>query len=372
MLRWYTAGESHGPGLVGILEGIPAGLKINIDFINKQLQRRQEGFGRGARMGIEQDKVQLLGGVRKGLTIGSPLALYIENKDHSINKLPGVTAPRPGHADLAGYLKYRPEDIRSILERASARETAVRVAIGAVCSSLLRDFGIGISSHVVELGGVSVNTKDMRIQDILMKAEKSPVRCIVKSAEQKMIQKIKQAIKNKDTLGGTVEVIAVGIVPGLGSYVQWDNRLDSRLAGALMSIPAIKGVEIGLGFRMQGLPGSRVHDPIFYKKPIGYYRKTDYCGGIEGGISNGEPIILRAVMKPIATLGKPLASVDIKTKMPVKAARERSDVCAVPSVAVISEAMVGIELCRAFLEKFGGDNIKDTKLAYRQYVKGLS
>ncbi len=371
MFRWFTAGESHGAGLVGVLEGIPAGLKLDIDFINRQLKQRQTGYGRGARMQIEQDKVRILAGIRKGQTIGSPLALYIENKDFKIDTLPAVTAPRPGHADLAGWLKYGLDDIRSVLERASARETAIRVAIGSVCRLLLRELGIGIFSHVVELGGVKAEAEGVKIQDILIRAEGSLVRCVNKKAEQKMIARIKKAAKDKDTLGGTFEVIAVGVVPGLGSYAQWDQRLDARLAAVMMSIPAIKGVEIGLGFRMQGLPGSKVHDPIYYKKPMGFYRKTDRCGGIEGGISNGEPIMLRAVMKPIATLGKPLASVDIKNKKTVRAARERSDVCAVPSAAVIGEAMVGVELCRAMLEKFGGDNLRATKAAYRQYVKGL-
>lgn len=372
MFRWFTAGESHGAGLFGLLEGIPAGLKLNIGFINDQLQRRQAGYGRGARMKIEQDRVRVVAGMRKGLTIGSPLALFIENKDHKIDQLPPVTAPRPGHADLAGYLKYGLEDIRSVLERASARETAMRVAIGGICRLVLKEFGIGIFSHIVELGGVKAEAEGVKIQDILIRAERSPVRCVDKKAEKRMISRIKKAIADKDTIGGTFEVIAVGVLPGLGSYAQWDERLDARLAAAIMSIPAVKGVEIGLGFRMQGLPGSQVHDPIYYKKPMGFYRKTDRCGGIEGGISNGEPIMLRAVMKPIATLGKPLASVDIRSKKSVRAAKERSDVCAVPSAAVIGEAMVGIELCRALLEKFGGDQVKATKAAYHHYVKLLS
>lgn len=371
MLRYLTAGESHGKGLVGILEGLPAGLKVDVEFINKQLKRRQAGFGRGPRMKIEQDKVHILSGVRKGITIGSPIGVYLENKDYSIHQAPPVTAPRPGHADLAGYLKYGPADIRSVLERASARETAIRVAIGALAKLFLKELGIEITSHVVELGEVSVDTEGIKIQDVFIKAEKSPVRCVSKSAENRMIAKIKKATSKKDTLGGVFEVIAIGVVPGLGSYIQWDTRLDARLAGAVMSIPGVKGVEIGLGFRMKGLPGSKVHDPIYYKKPLGYYRKTNRCGGTEGGISNGEPIILRAVMKPIATLGKPLASADIKTKKPVSASVQRSDVCVVPSAGVIGEAMAGIVLAGAFLEKFGGDNIKETKTAYRQYVKGV-
>lgn len=371
MLRYLTAGESHGVGLVGILEGLPSGLVINTDFVNIQLKRRQAGFGRGPRMKIEEDKVEILSGLRKGETIGSPLALYIKNKDYKIDELHSITSPRPGHADLAGYLKYNTTDVRSVLERASARETAVRTALGSLAKLLLREFGIEVCSHVVELGGVCVDTEGIKIQDVFVKAEGSPVRCISKNAEKRMIAKIKNAMTKKDTIGGTFEVVSVGVPVGLGSYVQWDRRLDGRLAQAVMDIPGVKGVEIGLGFRMKGLFGSEVHDPVYYKKPIGFYRKTNNCGGIEGGVSNGEPIILRGVMKPIATLGSPLASVDIFSKKTTSAAVERADVCVVPSAGVIAEAVVALELASAFLEKFGCDSLKDIKSAYKQYMKRI-
>lgn len=369
MLRYLTAGESHGVGLVGILDGMPSGLKIDEDFINKQLKRRQAGFGRGPRMKIELDKVKILSGTRKGETIGSPLAVYIENKDYKIDELPMVTSPRPGHADLAGYLKYDATDIRSVLERASARETAVRTALGALAKLFLKEFGIEIISHVVELGGITVDTEGIKIQDIFIKVDKSPVRCISENAETRMIAKIKKAVAKKDTVGGTFEVIGVGVPVGLGSYVHPDKRLDGRLGQAVMSIPGVKGVEIGLGFRMKGLFGSQVHDPIYYKRPIGFYRKTNRCGGIEGGISNGEPIILRGVMKPIATLSAPLPSVDIFTKKLTSAAVERADVCVVPSAGIVAEAVVALELASTFLDKFGGDSLRDIKAAYKNYTK---
>lgn len=371
MLRYLTAGESHGVGLVGILEGLPSGLKINIDYINAQLKRRQAGFGRGPRMKVEEDKVEILSGIRKGETIGSPLAVYIKNEDYKIDELHSITSPRPGHADLAGYLKYNSTDIRSVLERASARETAARVSLGALAKLFLREFGIEVCSHVVELGGVCADVENIKIQDIFIKAESSPVRCISKNAEKRMIAKIKSAMARKNTIGGTFEVVSVGVPVGLGSYAQWDKRLDGRLAQAVMSIPGVKGVEIGLGFRMKGIFGSKVHDPIYYKKPIGFYRKTNNCGGIEGGISNGEPIIIRGVMKPIATLSAPLESVDIFTKKVTLAAVERADVCVVPSAGVVAEAVTALELAGEFLEKFGCDSLKDIRSAYKQYMKRI-
>lgn len=371
MLRYLTAGESHGKGLVGILEGLPGGLKIDVDFINEQLQRRKAGFGRGPRMKIEADTIQIISGIRKGETIGSPLALYIENKDYKIDTLHSISCPRPGHADLAGFLKYDAVDIRSILERASARETAIRTALGAVARLFLKEFGVGVGSHVVELGGVTADTKGIKVQDVFLNAEKSPVRCISKSAEVKMIAKIKKAIENKDTLGGIFEVIAVGVPVGLGTHIQWDRRLDARLACAVMSIPGVKAVEIGIGFGMRGLAGSQVHDPIYYKKGVGYYRKTNNCGGIEGGVSNGEPVVIRGMMKPIATLNNPLPSVDVFTKKTAKAAVERADVCVVPSTGVVAEAVTALEIAGAFTEKFGGDSLKDIKTAYRNYTKRI-
>lgn len=371
MLRYLTSGESHGKGLVGILEGLPSGLPIDVDFINNQLHRRKQGFGRGPRMKIESDTVEITGGVRKGETIGSPLSVYIENKDFKIDELHSISCPRPGHADLAGFLKYDAVDIRGVLERASARETAIRTALGALARLFLKEFGIVIGSHVVELGGIRADTKDMRFQDIFLKAEKSPVRCISKTAEAKMISKIRKAIEKKDTLGGIFEVIAVGVPVGLGSYIQWDKRLNANLAQAVMSIPGVKGVEIGMGFRMNGFFGSEIHDAIYYKKGIGFYRKTNRCGGIEGGISNGEPIVVRGAMKPIATLSDPLPSADVFTKKPVKAAIERSDVCVAPSTGVVAEAVVALEIAKAFLEKFGGDSLNDIKTAYRNYTKRI-
>jgi chorismate synthase len=371
MLRYLTAGESHGKGLIGILEGLPSGLKIDVDFINEQLRRRKQGYGRGPRMKIESDTVCVISGLRKGETIGSPISILIENKDYKIDELHPVICPRPGHADLAGFLKYDARDIRSVLERASARETAARTALGAIAKLFLEEFGIEIGSHVVELGGVIVDTEDMKFQDIFLRAEKSPVRCISKGAELKMISKIKKAIKNKDTMGGTFEVIAVGLPVGLGSYIQWDKRLDARLAGAIISIQGVKGVEIGMGFRMKGLFGSEIHDAIYHKKDIGFYRKTNRCGGIEGGISNGEPLVVRGFMKPIATLSNPLPSVDVFTKKTTVAAIERSDVCVVPSTGIVAEAVVALELAGAFTEKFGSDSLRDIKNAYRQYVKRI-
>lgn len=371
MLRYLTAGESHGRGLVGILEGLPSGLKIDADFVNKQLSRRKQGFGRGPRMKIESDNAVVISGIRKGETIGSPVAVYIENKDFNIDELHSVTAPRPGHADLAGYLKYDAVDIRSILERASARETAIRTALGALAKLFLKQFGIEVGSHVVEIGGVKLAVEGIKIQDVFLKAEGSPVRCVSKDVENRMISKIKKAMREKDTVGGTFEVIAVGVTAGLGSFIQWDKRLDARLAQAIMSIPGVKGVEIGLGFRMNGLFGSQVHDAIYYKKGVGFYRKTNRCGGIEGGISNGEPIIVRGVMKPIATLSNPLPSVDVLSRKKTKAAVERADVCVVPSAGVVAEAVTALEIAGVFTEKFAGDSLGDMKASYRNYIKRI-
>lgn len=369
MIRYLTAGESHGTGLTGIIEGMPSGLKIDINFINRHLQRRQKGTGRGPRMELEKDEVKILAGLRKGVTIGSPLAVYIDNKDHSIDEMHDVYSPRPGHADLAGYLKYNATDVRSVLERASARETAVRVALGAVARAFLKVFGVELCSHVVQIGRVKADTEEIKLRDIFVGAEKSAIRCMVKNAEKKMIAEINKAAGEGDTIGGVFEVIAVGVPVGLGSYVHWDRRLDGRIAKAVMSIPGIKGVEIGLGFRMAELAGSKVHDLIYYNKSVGFYRKTNRCGGIEGGISNGEPITVRGVMKPIATLKKPLASVDVKDKKKKLAALERSDVCVVPSAGVVAEAMMALELMKAFTEKFSGDCLPEIKEAYRQYNK---
>ena len=333
MLRYLTAGESHGESLVAILEGMVSGLKINSEFINNELKRRQSGFGRGARMKIEKDKAKILSGLRKGRTIGSPISLMIKNKDFSIDRLPVITCPRPGHADLAGAVKYNSSDIRDILERASARETAARTAVGAICKLFLAEFDIDIKSRVIMTGNVA------------------------------------SAKKKGDTVGGIFEVKAAGVPVGLGSFVQSDKRLGARLAAALMSIQAIKGVEIGLGFEYAKKFGSEAHDAIYYKKANGFYRLTNNAGGIEGGVSNGEPIIARCAMKPIATLLKPLASVDIKTKKHTKATVERSDVCAVFPAGVVGEAAVAFEIANAMVEKFGGDSLGEAKRNFDGYIK---
>jgi len=345
MLRYLTAGESHGKALVAILEGMPAGLKIDSARINLELKRRQEGVGRGKRMQIENDKAKIISGLRKGITLGSPIALCIENKDFSIEKLPAVTLPRPGHADLAGLLKYGFTDCRNVLERASARETAARVGIGAICKIFLEEFRIRISSLVLSIGG--------------------------EPGIESMVEKVKEAKENKDTVGGIFEVIVRGAPCGLGSYVQPDRRLDGRIAQAVMSIPGVKGVEIGLGFGYADKFGSECHDAIYYTKNKGYFHQTNNAGGIEGGISNGEDIIVRVCMKPISTLLEPLNSVNIITKRPSKASIQRSDICVVESAGVIAESVLAYVLADAFLEKFGSDSLSDIKDNYRNYLKRI-
>jgi chorismate synthase len=345
MLRFLTAGESHGKALLGILEGMPAGLKIDKNFIDKELERRQSGYGRGKRMGIEKDKADIISGVFKSITIGSPIGLSINNKDASIDKLPPLFFPRPGHGDLAGGVKYGFENLRCVLERASARETAMRVAIGAICKMLLRKFDINVLSQVCSVAGESEDSK-------------------IKEA-------IDEAKNNKDTVGGIFEVIIKGTPTGLGSYVHYDRRLDSRLAMALMSIPAIKAVEIGLGFGYAQKYGSQVHDAIYHSKAKGYYRLTNNAGGIEAGVSNGQDIVLRACMKPIATLGEPLDSVDIRTKKPHRAQVERYDTCAVYAAGVVAEAVVAFEITCAFMDKFGGDTIKEVSSSLTSYQKSI-
>ena len=345
MLRYLTAGESHGKALVAILEGMPAGLKIDSARINLELKRRQQGIGRGKRMQIEKDKVEILSGLKKGITLGSPLALLIENKDFSIEKLPKVTCPRPGHADLAGLLKYGFTDCRNVLERASARETASRVGIGAICKIFLEEFKLRISSRVLYIAGESTRLA--------------------------MIKKITESKDNKDTVGGIFEVIVKGAPCGLGSYVHPDRRLDGRIAQAVMSIPGVKAVEIGLGFGYAEESGSCVHDAIYYSKNKGYFHKTNNAGGIEGGISNGEDIIIRACMKPISTLLQPLDSVNVITKRPNKASVQRSDICVVESAGVIAESVCAYVLTDAFLEKFGSDALTDIKDNYQNYLKRL-
>ena len=368
MLRYLTAGESHGKCLVVILDGIPAGLIIDKSLIDCELSRRMVGFGRGKRMSIESDRIQVLSGLRKSRTIGSPIALMIKNADHSIDRLPVVLEPRPGHADLGGVLKYGLSDVRDVLERASARETAARVAAGAIAKILLSRFGIEIASHVIAIGGVEAEAEGVAFSRISALAESSPVRCADKEASRLMCEEIARARSEGDTLGGVFEVIAHGVPPGLGSYTQWDKRISANLARAIMSIQAVKGVGFGIGFDAAMSSGSTVHDEIFYDKKRGFFRKTNNAGGIEGGMTTGEDIIIKAAMKPISTLKSALASVNIKTKRPVRATVERSDVCAVPAAGVVGEAVSAIEIANAMIEKFGGDSVLEMQRNYKGYL----
>ncbi len=383
MLRYLTAGESHGELLMGIIEGMPAGLLIRITDIDRDLARRQVGYGRGSRMKIEKDAVKIFTGVRWGRTLGSPIGLMIRNKDWEnwrdkmspdpmfLNSADPVTRPRPGHADLAGALKYNTTDIRNILERSSARETAMRVAVGAVAKRMLEEFGIEVITHVLSIDGVFAKVPKVTAHELKKMAEASELRCADPEAEKRMKRRIDEARHAGDSLGGMFEVIITGVPAGLGSHTQWDRKLDGKLAAALMSIQAIKGVEVGAGFGAANRPGSMVHDEIFWSKKEGFYRKTNMAGGIEGGISNGEPIMLRAAMKPIPTLMKPLRSVDIISKRPFKASVERSDVCAVPAAGVVAEAAVAFEIASAMIEKFGGDSMDEMKRNHYWYEKHL-
>ena len=399
MLRFNTAGESHGKGLVAIVDGLPAGIEVDIEHINDKLARRQGGYGRGGRMKIEKDRVEIFSGVRAGKTMGSPVALLIHNKDWvnwqevmavegmvaedgvEDNKLniikderlekveKKVTRPRPGHADLAAALKYNTDDIRNILERASARETAARVAVGGLTDCLLRYFDIDIISHVIQLGSISAPLEgEISFAELKERVYASPLHCYDREKEEEMMKYIDEIRKAGDTLGGIVEIRTTPLPVGLGSHTQWDRRLDGRIAQALMSIPAVKGVEIGPAFENSTLPGSKVHDEIFYTKERGYYRKTNRAGGLEGGTSNGQPLIVRIAMKPIPTLYRPLQSVDMKTKEPFEASIERSDVTAVPAAGVVAEAMLSFVLAQALLEKFGGDSIDEMLGNYKAYL----
>jgi chorismate synthase len=368
---------------MGIIEGMPAGLLIRVTDIDRDLGRRQAGYGRGGRMKIEKDAVKIYTGVRWGRTLGSPIGLMVRNKDWEnwrdkmspdamfLNSAGPLTRPRPGHADLAGALKYGMADIRNVLERSSARETAVRVAVGAVAKRLLEEFGIEVISHVLSIGGVFAKVPKTSPRELKRRAEASELRCSDPEAEKRMMKKIDEARASGDSLGGVIELIATGVPVGLGSHAHWERKLDGRLAAALMSIQAIKGVEVGAGFGAANRPGSLVHDEIYWSKKEGFYRKTNMAGGIEGGISNGESITLRAAMKPIPTLMKPLRSVDLVSKKPFKASVERSDVCAVPAAGVVAEAAVAFELASAMVEKFGGDHIDEMKRNYHAYVKHL-
>jgi chorismate synthase len=368
-LRWFTAGESHGPRLTAIVEGIPAGMPLLAEDIDVDLARRQRGYGRGGRMKIETDRVELLSGVRGGETLGSPIALGIRNKDHDnwldrmspapmAAKPEPLTRPRPGHADLSGGLKYDRHDLRDILERASARETAARTAVGAVARKLLSQVGVEIFAHVTSIGSVSATRPDLPLEDARARARASDLACLDPEAEERMKAAIREASHAGDTLGGVFEVVAWGVPPGLGSHTQWDRKLDGRLAQALVSIHAVKAAEIGDGWEAARLSGSRVHDPIFYDaRARAFTRPSNHAGGLEGGVTNGQPVVCRAAMKPIATLRKALPSVDVVTKEPFDAAFERSDICAVAAASVVGEAMVAITLATAVLEKFGGDSL---------------
>jgi len=373
MLMYLTAGESHGRNITAILEGIPAGLGLTEEYINKELLRRQKGYGRGGRMEIEEDKATVTGGIMSGETIGSRICRVIENRDWREDKDEKIyTRPRPGHADLAGALKYDRQDLRDIQERASARETAGRVAAGAVCRKFLLEFGIKVFSYVEQIYNARCKPiSSAELKELYSKIEGSPVRCPDKGIEKKMMAEIDKAKENNDSVGGIFRVIATGVPTGLGSHIQWDLRLDGRLAQSVMSIQAVKGVEIGTGFDFAEHTGSETHDEIYYDKKRGFYRKTNNAGGIEGGITNGEDIVLRAVMKPIPSLKKPLKSVDIRTKEPVLAEIIRADVCAVPACSVIAEAVVSFELAKAFKEKFGGDSIKETKRNFEGYIEQI-
>ncbi len=370
MLQFITAGESHGEHLSAILEGMPSGLRVEPDFINHELWRRQQGYGRGGRQKIERDGVKITAGVYQGLTTGAPVGFLLTNKDFKIDKMPQLLRPRPGHADLPGALKYN-EGIREVLERASARETTMRVAVGALARLLLREFGIEVAAHVVQVGTVRIEDKPVRFEEILEKRKNSEMSCVSKEAEKEMIALVDRALQEQDTVGGIFEVRVKGIPIGLGSHVHYKRKLDGRIAQTLMSLQSVKAVEFGLGMRVGGTWGHEAHDEIFYKKGRGYGHYTNRAGGIEGGMSNGEEIVVRAAMKPLSTLRRPLRSVNMKTKQEEKADFERSDVCAVPAGSVIGEAIVAFEIADAFLEKFGGDSLAELRRNYEGYLEQL-
>ncbi|MBA4602550.1 chorismate synthase [Thermoactinomyces mirandus] len=379
-MRYLTAGESHGPQLTVIIEGIPSQLHIDKEKIDRELARRQKGYGRGRRMQIEKDQVKILSGVRFGRTTGAPVTLVIENRDYSHWKnvmsvdsafeeaeKRRISCPRPGHADLNGAIKYRHRDMRDVLERSSARETAARVAAGAVARLLLEECGIDVAGHVLQIGDVAAKPVQLSLQEIKERSELSPVRCLDKDAEKQMMARIDQAREEGDSLGGVVETIVAGVPVGLGSHVHWDRKLDARIAQAVVSINAFKGVEFGLGFEAAGLNGSEVHDEIMWSRKRGFYRRTNRLGGLEGGMTTGEPIVVRGAMKPIPTLYKPLQSVDIETKQPFQASIERSDSCAVPAASVVMENVVAWEIAQALVEKFSSDTMNEMVEQLKQY-----
>ena len=388
MFRFTTAGESHGRALVAIVEGLPAGMPVSVEQINHELKRRQWGYGRGGRMKIEQDTAEMLSGVRHGLTLGSPVALLIQNKDWenwtevmaaeprevATEKSRSLTRPRPGHADLAGGQKFGARDLRNILERASARETAARVACGALAKQLLSSFGVDIVSHVIQLGGIPDKALELTFEQIAAIPEDAPLRCADEDAQRRMVEAIDQKRQAGDTLGGVFEVVARSVIPGLGSHTSWDLKLDGRLAHAVMSIPAVKAVSIGAGVEASSLPGSEVHDEIAYNSETkDFIRDTNRAGGLEGGVTNGEEVRVRGHLKPLSTLRRPLRSVDINTKQEQIAAFERSDITAVPAAGVIGEAMVALVVAEAMREKFGGDSMGEMKRnfdGYREQLRG--
>jgi chorismate synthase len=376
--RFTTAGESHGPGLVAIVEGMPAGLDLDRERLDRDMARRQLGHGRGGRMKIESDAVEIRSGVRHGRTLGSPIAVLVANRDYAnweerMNPWPvdaeieEVHTPRPGHADLAGALKYGHDDVRNVLERASARETAARVAAGSIAKEFLRALGVSVHSHVIRIGSVSAPEPDELGPEDFDGVDDSPVRCLDKEAEQAMVEEIDRLRKANESLGGIFEVRAFGLVPGLGSHVSWEEKLDGRLAQALVSIQAVKGVSVGEAWEVAALPGSESHDEIFYSEELGWHRQTNRAGGVEGGMTNGESLVVRGALKPISTLTKPLRSVDTETKEPAQALRERTDSTVVPAAGVVGEAMVALVLARCYREKLGGDHIDDVLAALSAY-----
>ncbi len=386
MLQFQTAGESHGEALVATLSGLPAGLRVDFAYVDRELKRRQGGYGRGGRMKIESDSAHFLSGVRHGRTIGSPIALLIANRDwenwkdalaveerpEALAKHKPLSSPRPGHADLAGCLKYNFPEARYVLERASARETTARVAVGALAKLFLREFGIEIASHVVALGEVALECDGVPFEKVLALRDREEIvlSCVDPAVEARMKQEVDRALESRDTVGGTFEVIAHGVPPGLGSCAQWDERLDGQLAQAVMSIQAVKAVELGSGIPNAASPGSKVQDEIGYDRVRARFtRPSNRAGGLEGGITNGEDLVVRGYLKPISTLRRPLESVDFETKEPVKAAYERSDVCVVPAAGVVGEAMVALTLARAFLLKFGGDSLEETRRNFQGYIE---
>ena len=378
MLRMLTAGESHGKALSVIIDGFPAGVSVDIDFINNELSRRQKGYGRGNRMKIEKDRIEIISGIRNGETMGSPVSFMIKNLDYEkwedtmdVNSLNDnvkpVEIPRPGHTDLSGILKYGRSDIRDIIERSSARETAARVAAGALFKIFLKYFGINIYSHTISIGNISIEKRILSYKE----AENSPLRCLDPDAEKKMISLIDEVKGEGDSICGISEIVVENLPVGLGSHISYDKRLDSKIGEAMLSIPSVKGVEVGPAFENTRLKGSQVHDEIFYSPENGFFRKTNRAGGIEGGISNGENLIVRIAVKPIPTLMKPLSSVNVKTKEKSKAHVERADTCIVPAAGVVGEAMMAYVLSKLFLEKFGGDNLSDIKSNYENYTRRI-